>query len=321
MQDIPDYQTLMLPILRMAAEGEMTIPKAVERIAMEFGLTTEQLATLLPSGRFPIINNRAHWAKTYLVKAGLLTQPRRGVFAITDRGRTVLTGKPDKVDNRLLAQFSEFRAFQRRQADPQTAAIVDGPVALGRADAVTLDVVPPSERIASAIKEIEATIRDDLLLRIFAIEPVRTRAEFFERIVVELLVAMGYGGGRTDAAERLGRTGDGGVDGLIKLDKLGIDRVYLQAKCYQPESAIDVGAVRDFSGAFDDKKTTRGVFITTSRFTREARNYVASIQKQIVLIDGEELTRLMVDHNVGVRQDRTIAIKRLDEDFFEAWEE
>lgn len=311
MPAIPDYQTLMLPVLRLAAEGETTIPRAVERLAVEFQLTPEQLTERIPSGRIQLINNRAHWAKTYMVKAGLIEQIRRGVFQATDRGRELLATNPERIDNRTLAKYDEFRAFVGKSApsgddkQPASIEIVD-------------EASTPAERIDSAIREIEAEIQDELIDRIFAIENQAQRAAFFEELVIQLLTAMGYGDGVEGAGSRLGRSGDGGVDGVIRLDALGIDRVYVQAKCYDRTASIQPAQVRDFSGSLDDKKTSRGVFITTAKFTDKAREYVQGIQKQIVLIDGDELARLMIRYNVGVRDDRMVVIKKLDEDFFEA---
>lgn len=310
MSSIPDYQTLMLPVLRLCAEVETTIPQAVQRLAVEFKLTPEQLAERIPSGQTQLVNNRAHWAKTYMVKAGLIEQVGRGVFQATERGRQLLMTKPERIDNQTLAQFAEFRDFvgRRIKDDPEPADV---------ATDIAQETKTPTERIDAAIREIEAEIRDELIDRIFAINDQARRAAFFEELVVQLLMAMGYGDGIESAGSRLGRSGDGGVDGVIRLDALGIDRVYVQAKCYDRDAAIQPNQVRDFSGSLDDKKTTRGVFITTARFTDKAKEYVRGIQKQIVLIDGDELARLMFRYNIGVREDRTVVVKKLDEDFFE----
>ncbi|MBL8564326.1 MAG: restriction endonuclease [Hyphomicrobiaceae bacterium] len=311
MPDIPNYQTLMLPVLRHAAEGEVTIPAIIPKLATEFQLTPEQLTERIPSGGFPVLNNRAHWAKTYMVKAGLVEQVRRGVFKATDRGRQLLVTKPSRVDNRTLSQFAEFRAFTGRHASPTTEA------SEAILDAVE-ETKTPAERIDAAIREIEAEIEDELIDRIFAIPNQTQRAAFFEELVVQLLTAMGYGKGLDGAARRIGGSGDGGVDGVIHLDALGIDRVYIQAKCYEPQSSVPEREVRDFSGSLDSKKTTRGVFITTAKFSGPCRTYIESIHKPIILIDGRELARLMLRYNVGVREDRAVVIKRIDEDFFEA---
>ncbi len=314
MAEIPDYQTLMLPLLRIAALGESSIPKAVEKLAVEFGLTSDQLAEMLPRGGNQVINNRAHWAKTFLVKAGLLDQPRRGVFRITERGRELLKQNPSRIDNHVLARYPEFRAFISRRVaageEPSKAtAVKDLPA--GNAPA------PPNERIVAASKELDAGLRDDLLDRIFEIEPMSSRARFFERLVIRLLLAMDYGKGRDDAAFHTGGPGDGGIDGVIHEDALGIDPVYVQAKCYDRGTLIGPEKIQAFKGALDDKGATRGVFITTAKFSEAALRSGRTSQKQIALIDGERLADLMVRFNVGVQVQQTIFIKKLDEDFFE----
>ncbi|MEE7492483.1 restriction endonuclease [Methylobacterium oryzae] len=321
--DIPDYQTLMLPVLRLAAEGETTIPKAVERIGADFGLMPDQMAELLPSGRIQLVNNRAHWAKTYLAKAGLLEQPRRGVFKATARGIDVLQRNLERIDNSVLAEFEEFRAFAKTKLTASGDLPSSAPT-MPAAAVLQIDsspaIAPPDERIDGAAKELEAELRGDLLDRIFAIEPQATRARFFERLVIRLLVAMGYGGGRDEAAFHTGGRGDGGVDGVIHQDALGLDPVYVQAKCYDRDSSIGPEKIQAFKGALDDKGATRGVVITTARFSEAAQRSGRASQKQIALIDGDKLAELMVRFGVGVQVDRTVVIKKLDEDFFEGWE-
>ncbi|WP_210246588.1 restriction endonuclease [Methylobacterium sp. WL120] len=323
MPALPDYQTLMLPVLKIAAEGETTIPKVVERIAIEFSLSPDQMAELLPSGRgIRLINNRAHWAKTYLAKAGLLDQPRRGVFRASGRGLEVLKRGLKRIDNAVLADFEEFRSFAktklRASGDAPTASITMPVAEVLKLDSAVA-IAPPDERITGAAKELEAELRGDLLDRIFAIEPIATRARFFEQLVIRLLVAMGYGGGRDEAAFHTGGRGDGGVDGVIHQDALGLDPVYVQAKCYDRDSGIGPEKIQAFKGALDDKGATRGVFITTARFSEAAQRSGRASQKQIALIDGEKLAELMVRFNVSVQEDRTVVIKKLDEDFFEGW--
>lgn len=317
MPDIPDYQSLMLPLLRLSANGSISLQSAVQRLGEQFGLTAEQMVQKLPSGQ-AIIYNRTGWAKTELVKAGLVEQPRRGSFNITNRGRALLDENPERIDRRFLMRFPEFKAYI--EASQQRALTRDDDAGeTSDSDATPLEAAAqtPSERIDVAIAEIETELRDELLNRIFAIEDQTRRAAFFEDLVVELLTAMGYGKGLEGAGRRIGGTGDGGVDGVIHLDALGIDRVYIQAKCYDPSSSVPEREVRDFSGSLDTKKTTRGVFITTAKFSGPCRTYVENIQKPIILIDGRELARLMLRYNVGVREDRTVVIKRIDEDFFE----
>jgi restriction system protein len=307
----------MLPLLRLSANGSITLRAAVQQLGEEFQLTPEQMVRKLPSGQ-AIIYNRTGWAKTELVKAGLVEQPRRGSFNITNRGRALLDERPERISRQFLMRYPEFKAYI--EASQQRAVARDSEqLDINAGGTVPLEPAAqtPSERIDVAIAEIEAELRDELLDRIFALEDQHRRAEFFEQMVVELLTGMGYGKGVAGAGQHIGGTGDGGVDGVIHLDALGIDRVYIQAKCYDRSSSVQEREVRDFSGSLDSKKTTRGVFITTARFSGPARAYVQSIQKQIILIDGDELARLMLRYNVGVRDDRTVIIKRLDEDYFE----
>lgn len=324
MPEIPDYQTLMLPVLRLAAEGETTIPKVVERLRIEFKLTPEQMAELLPSGRTRLVNNRAHWAKTYLLKAGLLEQPRRGVFRASARGKEVLKRKLKRIDNTTLAEFEEFRAFAKVKLTASgelPASTLTVPPAAVLQPGLEAATAPPDERIDGAAKELEAELRADLLDRIFAIQPQAARARFFELLVIRLLVSMGYGGGRDEAAFHTGGHGDGGVDGVIHQDALGLDPVYVQAKCYDRDSGIGPEKIQAFKGALDDKGATRGVFITTAKFSEAAQKSGRASQKQVALIDGDKLAELMVRFGVGVQVDRTVVIKKLDEDFFEGWEE
>jgi len=278
MTKIPDYQTLMLPLLRIAADRAITIDQATQRLAVELQLTPEQRNARLPSGRYRLIHHRAHWARTHMTRAGLIEPPRRGLIQATERGRQLLTRQSDRIDIGTLASFG----------------CGDG-----------------------AAAGTDSALHGALIARIFAIADVPRRSTFFEDLSVDLLLAMGYGGGRKVAAVRLGRSGDGGVDAVIKLDPLGLDLLHLQAKCYAPDHLVDVAAVRDFSGSLDDKKASRGVLTTTSRFTKGARDYVRAIAKPIVLIDGAELTRLMIEHGVGVRDNRSKAVKEVDEGYFE----
>jgi restriction system protein len=254
--ELPDYQTLMLPVLQHAAEGDTSVPEVVERVASDMGLSQEQVAQLLPSGKQAVISNRVHWAKFYLSKAGLIEQVRRGVFHATQRGREVLGKNPTRIDNKILSQFPEFRDFLLNRADESDRK--SGEITQITAKDLALEILtapnPPDERIDKAVKEIDANLRDELLTRIFSIEPTSRRALFFERLVLRLLVAMGYGVGLSDAASHLGGRGDGGVDGVIQLDALGLDRVYVQAKCYDRDVAIQPSQVRDFSGSLDAKR-------------------------------------------------------------------
>jgi len=300
---IPDFQTLMLPVLRIANGGEVRAADAVDRLADEFHLTPEERAELLPSGGQAKIANRVHWAITYLVKAGLLSRPRRGVFAITERGREVLANPPARIDIHFLSRFDGFDQFRTKSSGEIEGERSAEPSA-------TLAVGTPDERIEAAFNEWNAALRSELLDRIQAMHPTR-----FEKLIIDLLLGMGYGAG--GSSKHLGRTSDGGVDGVINEDVLGLDIIYLQAKRYAAGNAIGVEKIREFAGALDERGATKGVFVTTSHFAPQARAYAQRSPKRLVLIDGEELTRLMVQYGIGVRVYRTLEMKKLDTDYFE----
>lgn len=302
---IPDFQTLMLHVLEAASEGEAKIGDVVEQLAVKLALTADAKATLLPSGKQTVFANRTHWAKTYLTQAGLLERTGRGRFRITEQGREALARAPSKIDIEFLEQFPSFRAFQNRSraATEDTAA----PEAEG-----VLPALAPDEAMRSAQQQLEEALGSDLLERLIAAPP-----DFFERAVVKLLSAMGYGGSVAEAARALGKSGDGGVDGVIDQDALGLDRVYVQAKRYALNNPVGAGAVRDFFGSLDRFKATKGLFVTTSSFTLAARETSEYLSKRIVLIDGALLAKLMIRYEVGCRTEETLFIKRLDEEFFE----
>lgn len=306
---VPTYDEVMLPLLRIAADGPLTRAEATERVADAMGLSQEQRAALMPKGH-TVLRDRVGWARTYLVQAGLLRAVKRGVFEVTDRGRELLATKPARIDLGTLLSFPEFQAFRARSRASQDrsteAASPDAPVE-DESDAT------PEDRIDAALKEIDVALREALLDRIRAGTPA-----FFERLVIELLTKMGYGGSRAEAAQHLGGPGDGGVDGVIKLDPLGLDVVYIQAKKNGADNAVSRPTVQSFAGALDTHGATRGVFITTSYFTADAQACARDIRtKQIVLIDGDRLADLLIAYDVAVREDRRVIIKRLDEDFFE----
>lgn len=306
---VPTFDEVMLPLLKIAAAGPLTRAEATERVADAMQLTQEQRTALMPKGH-TIIRDRVGWARTYLVQAGLLRAVKRGVFEITDRGRELLTRKPDKIDFRFLMTYPEFQAFHERSVASQRRA-GDPP----NTENETSDPAQatPEDRIDAALKEIDVALREALLDRIRAGTPA-----FFERLVIELLTKMGYGGSRAEAAQHLGGPGDGGVDGVIKLDKLGLDVVYIQAKKNSADNGVSRPTVQAFAGALDGPGVTRGVFITTCYFTADARAYAGGIRgKQIALIDGDRLADLLIAHDVAVREDRRVIIRKLDEDFFE----
>jgi restriction system protein len=306
---IPDYETLMLPVLKAAVGGEVAIRDCVAALSDRFGLTEEEREARLPSGKQTTFANRVHWARTYLSQAGLVEPTRRGHFRITDRGRAVLAENPVRVDNKLLLRFPEFESFKRRrntdEAGDTAGSVVTTPMPTEGVRAT------PEELIAAAHQEITEELQSALLRRILSARP-----EFFEDLVVDLLLAMGYGGSRADAGQRVGRTGDGGIDGIINEDPLGLDVVYVQAKRYGPDNTIGIEKVREFAGSLVERGASKGVFVTTSQFVASAKSFVSRIPQRLILIDGAELTRLMVRYGVGVRVERTIEIKRLDLGYF-----
>lgn len=297
---IPDYQSLMLPVLKLAADGEEhKYRDAVETLAESHQLTEEELNTLLPSGSQAVFDNRVGWAKTYLKQAGLLDSKRRGYFHITDLGRELLRKGPSKIDVKLLKQYPEFRKFQRRKRS-KTAKKKAPP---------ETQTDTPDDLLASAYQELRTDLELRLLQQVKDLSPA-----FFERLVIDLLVKMGYGGSREDAGRAIGRSGDEGIDGIIDEDKLGLDVVYIQAKKW--ENTVGRPEIQKFAGALQGQRARKGVFLTTSTFSREARDYASIIDSRIVLIDGERLTRLMVDYNVGVSTVGIYEVKRIDTDYF-----
>jgi restriction system protein len=298
---IPDYQTLMLPSLRRTSDGrEHSFPSLVEEIAAEFKLTDAERRELLPSSGQVVFNNRVGWARTYLKKAGLLAAPRRGVVQITERGLQVLKENPRRVDNKVLRQFPEFLEFQ----DPRTAD------SKPESEAVVAEQLDPRESIEAGYHRIHNQLSSELLTRIKACSP-----GFFEGLVVELLLKMGYGGSRRDAGQAIGKSGDGGIDGVIKEDKLGLDVVYIQAKRWD-DGQVGSKEIHAFVGALHGRKARKGVFITTSGFSKPARDYVRDIQDKVILIDGPELADLLIEHGVGVSTVASYEIKKMDTDYF-----
>jgi restriction system protein len=269
-------------------------------------LSPEERGELLPSGKQTLFSNRLHWAKTYLNKAHLVEITRRGHFKITDRGIDVLRSQPARIDNNLLNQFLEFREFKERSSGEAEQRTQVSPGVLEDRKQT------PDELMRDAHRQINTALAQELLDRISKAPP-----EFFERLMVNLLLSMGYGGSTTGAGRALGRSGDDGVDGVIDQDALGLDRVYIQAKRYATGNNIGAGAIRDFFGSLDRHKATKGLFVTTSGFSPSARETAEFLSKRIVLIDGEQLTTLMIRYNVGCRIEESLDIKKIDEEFFE----
>jgi restriction system protein len=306
---IPDYQTLMLPLLKIAAERETRIPDVIDRVADQFGLTPEERSALLPSKRQRVLHNRLHWAKFYMSKAGLVESPGRGRFVATAEGRALLALNPAHIDVELLHQYPTFREFYSNSAAPATATAQEN--ATHTPPAVAAPPITPEEQVETAVAAMQSVLQADLLQRILQNSPA-----FFESVIVSLLVAMGYGGSHATAAQQLGRSGDGGVDGVINEDRLGLDRVYVQAKRYAPSNSIGRPDVQAFVGSLVGLGAAKGVFVTTSSFSSQAIDFVRHLAQRVILIDGQRLTDLMIEHNVGVRIARTVEYKRIDEDFF-----
>jgi restriction system protein len=300
---IPDYQTLMLPVLRLAANGEQRVAEAAERIADDLGLGPDEREEMLPSGRQHLLHNRIHWAKFYMSKAGLVASPKRGRFIATEAGRALLASNPARIGVNELKDYEGFRKFYsgQKSVDDDTA-----PVAI----ATSAETGTPEEQIETAYQAMQSALRAELLERI-----VQNTPAFFEQLIVDLLIAMGYGGSHKNAATQLGRSGDGGVDGVINEDRLGLDRVYVQAKRYA-DTTVGRPDVQAFVGSLVGHGATKGVFVTTATFSSQAREYVKHLSQRVILIDGDSLTDLMIEYGVGVRVSRKIEFKRLDEDFF-----
>jgi restriction system protein len=305
---VPDYQSLMLPVLQTASQGEVRISEAVDQLADQLGLTAEERTALLPSGKQTIFSNRVHWAKTYLGKAGLIEATRRGHFKITARGKQVIASRPERIDNAFLGQFEEFKQFKDKSANNSGEDADQSPAT----PSLVNRTETPDEIMRVAHRQIEISLAQELLDRIQAAAP-----DFFERLIISLLLSMGFGGSAAQAGRALGRSGDDGVDGVIDQDALGLDRVYIQAKRYATGNNIGSGAIRDFFGSLDRHKATKGLFVTTSTFSPSARETAEFLSKRIVLIDGEQLTKLMIRHNVGCRIEDTLHIKKIDEEFFD----
>jgi len=304
---VPDYQSVMLPLLQFAARKgtEISTSEAVEALATELGLTEDDLKEMLPSGIQSTFVNRVGWASTYMKKAGLLQATRRGFYQITDRGRDLLKKQPKTINVKLLKQYPEFLEFQQLKGTRSGDKVTESK---GSSD---ISTATPSEALETAYENLRDELADELLARLKKISPA-----FFERVVVELLVKMGYGGSRADAGKAIGRSGDGGIDGIIKEDKLGLDVVYIQAKRWD-NNPVGRPDVMQFAGALQAQRANKGIFITTSRFTDDARSYVSQIGSKIVLIDGEQLTNLMIEHDVGVSTVSLYPVKKVDSDYFE----
>lgn len=300
---IPDFQSCMRPLLEVLQDGQVHhFNQAFEQVCIFFKLSDEERAEKLPSGKQTIVRNRVGWARTYLKKAGLLSSPGRSQIQITERGQTALQQEPERINVRFLKQFPEFVEFH--SAKPKTS---NTPLTQENNDNEDTD---PTERLEEAYSEIQQELIDEVLTTVKEQSP-----QFLEKLVVELMQAMGYGGWSKESGQATQYTADGGIDGLINEDPLGLETIYLQAKRYA-ENTVGREAIQAFSGALDMQRAHKGVFITTSKFSKGALEYVGMIQKKIILIDGSKLAELMIKHNLGVSVKETYEIKTLDTDFF-----
>lgn len=297
---IPDHQTIMLPLLKLTADKkEHYIHEAIEKLADEFELSEEERKELLPSGSRRIFDNRVNWARTYLKKAGLLESQKRGYFNITKRGINVLNQNPRQINNKFLKQFDEFKKFQSRNKSENIL----------KTDLGQTRLKTPEEDLEYGYQKIRQDLSQELL------DIVKNNSPgFFEKLVVDLLVKMGYGGSRKDAGRAIGKTNDSGIDGIIKEDKLGLDVIYIQAKRW--ENTVGRPEIQKFAGALQGKRAKKGIFITTSNFSNNALDFVSGIDSKIVLIDGDQLTQFMIDHDIGVSKVASYEIKKIDSDYF-----
>lgn len=296
---IPSYEKMMLPILTFLGDGkEHTIEESMEYVKQKFLISDSDSELRLPSGRQTIVYNRVGWARAYLKKAGLLESQHRAKISITDLGKKVLSGNPQEITDKFLMQFPDFQEFQKRHKEKIITKGTDN------------QINTPLEILEDNYQTLIGELAEELLSNIAKCSPA-----FFENLVVELLVGMGYGGSISDAGKTIGKSGDGGIDGIIKEDKLGLDIVYIQAKRW--ENSVGSKEIRNFVGALAGQKANKGVFITTSSFTKEATTYVQQIQQKVILIDGLLLAQLMIEYDIGVSLEKNYQVKRVDQDYFE----
>ncbi len=299
---IPDYQSIMLPLLEFISDGrEYKMRFVTDQLAIKFGLTDEEQKELLPSGVAPVFYNRTAWAKTYLKKAGLIESPKQGIVTISNRGIDILKKKPSSINVKFLKQFSEFVEFQttKREGETETESNEEQ------------SIQTPEESLETAYQKIRKSLASELLNKVVELSPA-----FFEKLVVELLVKMGYGGSIKDAGKAMGKSGDEGIDGTIKEDKLGLDIIYIQAKRWKPGNGVGRPELQKFVGALAGQGAKKGIFITTSSFTKEAIEYTPRNETKIVLIDGQQLAQLMIDYNLGCTPQQTYEVKKIDSDYF-----
>jgi len=302
---IPDYQTLMRPVLAYSKQGEASIRAVIENLAQQFQLSTEEREELLPSGKQQKFANRVNWAKSYLKQAGLVKATKRGSFIITIEGEKALASG-EQIDNTFLAKYTAFQDFKNRTKESPKKEENDAD------NTIDLSGSTPDEILRKAHQSINDALALELLSSVRDCSPA-----FFEQLIVDLLIAMGYGGASEDAGRALGRSGDNGVDGVIDQDPLGVDQIYIQAKRYQEANTVGPADIRDFFGSLSLKKANKGIFVTTSNFTASAIQTAKDLSHRIVLIDGKQLAKLMIRYNVGCRDEEILHIKKIDEDYFD----
>jgi restriction system protein len=295
---IPDYQSIMLPLLKFMSDGkEHSMREAIETLANQYKLTDDERKVSLSSSPQSLFDNRVGWARTYLKKAGLLDSKRRGYINITEEGQKVLSEKPQKIDVKFLKRFPDFVKFITPEKNGDNGGDV------GDGDKT------PEELLVNAYNILRGGLAKELLQSMKESSPA-----FFEQLVIDVLIKMGYGGSRAEAGQAVGRSHDGGIDGIIKEDKLGLDIIYIQAKRW--EGTVSKPEIQKFAGALQGQRARKGIFITTSIFSSEAIEFVKSIDSKIILIDGQTLANLMIDHNVGVSSLASYEIKKIDSDYF-----
>lgn len=306
---IPTHEDAMLPVLKVLSDGKSRYRRTIaENIADYFGLTADERSQMLPSGSAPVIRSRTGWALSYMKQAGLVESPQRGLYQITDAGKQVVNSGVVSIDNGFLEQFEGFREFQARSRNAGRRHT--GEDATSTAAEQSEPTAPPDEELERAYDRLRAAVEAELGEMTRRVPP-----GFFEELVIDLLVRMGYGGSHAEAARAIGRSGDGGIDGVIDEDRLGLDSIYVQAKRW--DSSVGRPEIQKFAGALQGQRATKGVFITTSTFTRDAEEYAQQISTRIVLIDGRRLAALMFEHDVGVSSKRTYVVKDIDGDYFE----
>jgi restriction system protein len=297
---VPSFQQLMLPALQTIGQryDEISIAGLEDEVVKTLRISPEERNIMLPSGNQRLISNRLNWARSYLSKAGLIELPRRGYCRATERGRKLLAEGVSEIDLGLLGRYPEFVAWR---SQTKASEVEEEPRAQES----------PEELIASSFELLNSDLAREIVERVHSFSPA-----FFERLIIDLLVRMGYGGGRAGMGRALGRVGDGGVDGVIKEDELGLDVVYVQAKRLDPQNGVPVSEVRDFVGGLEGHRATKGVLVTTSYFPSTAYDFITRVSKRVVLIDGQELANLMIRHRVGVRVKEVYEVRKIDENYF-----